>query len=160
MSKQEIIKRITLSIKEMALGDVKRAMVGKSKIGAIILGSCLIDCLATFYYGDCSTKKNYKGFINKFLPQYNSQNFYKDLRCKLVHNYSEGGSYVFKDNKPNEHLKKYKKSNKIIINLENFIEELEKIVDDYLKLITNDDVAYQNALKKIQSSGLLGIIKD
>ncbi|HNY35974.1 MAG TPA: hypothetical protein PLD14_01720 [Candidatus Pacearchaeota archaeon] len=160
MSKQEIIKRITLSIKEMALGDVKRAMIGKSKMGSIILGSCLMDCLATFYYGNCSTGKNYRSFVDKFLPQYDSRNFYEDLRCKLVHDYSEGGSYVFKDNKPIEHLKKYKKSNKIIINLENFVEELEKIVDDYLKLITNDDVAYKNALKRIKSLGLLGIIKD
>lgn len=160
MSKQEFIKRIILSIKEMALGDVKRAMVGGSKMGAFILGSCLIDCLAAFYYGNFSTQKNYKNYIKKFLPQYNPQNFYKDLRCQLVHNYSEGGSYVFKDNKPSEHLKKYKESNKIVINLESFVEELEKIVDDYLKLIIKNDVAYKKALKNIKLSGLLGVVKN
>lgn len=159
MTKEEIKKMITRSIKDMALGDVKRAFNGRSCMGAFILGSCLIDCLTSFYNGKDSTAKDYKDFISKFLTKYDSNKFYKDLRCKLVYNYSEGGSYIFIDGKPNKHLGIDKNSGKVIINLENFIEELEDIVDYYLRLLEEDNDVYEKAIRKCKKIGSLGIIK-
>lgn len=159
MKKEENIKKITKSVKEMALGDVKRAFNGRSYIGAFMLGSCLIDCLTSLYNGRDSTPKDYREFILKFLTHYNPNNFYEDLRCKLVHNYSEGGSYIFIDGKPNHHLNIHKKSGKTIINLENFIEELEDVVDVYLQLLKEDNKIYKKAVKRYNKIGLLGIQK-
>lgn len=40
--------------------------------------------------------------------KYDEARLYNDLRCKLVHNSSEGGSYVFTDDKSLLHMRKSK----------------------------------------------------
>jgi len=69
------------------------------RIAALALSCCMIDTFAGFYAGsrldDKNVGKNWKLFVEKYLPQYlglppNKQILYTGLRCKLLHNFSEG----------------------------------------------------------------------
>ena len=86
--------------------DIEKASAGGSKMGAFILCSCYIDYLAGFRYGKAGTGKEYKKFIEIYLRDYDPDTIYTDMRCGVVHNYTEGGSYVFVHSLPNFHFYK------------------------------------------------------
>ena len=150
--------KIKKALYDMAFLDIKRASDGGSKMGAFILGSCFIEYMAGFVAGEKTTKTDYINFVKNYLPSYyNATKIYEDLRCKLVHNYSEGGTFLFVDAKPNLHLKKELKTGKMIINLENFISELEVGLNKLLNEIHNDPNRLITAQKRLSSIGILGI---
>jgi hypothetical protein len=124
-----IIENVLHSLREYAYGDILKASNGGAKMGAFILCSCLIDAIVGFIIGKDTTGKDYEEFVNNNLKNYNGKKLYTDLRCKLVHSYSEGGSYNFIDAKPNFHLKTVE--NKTNINLEDFIKEIETYLKEF-----------------------------
>jgi hypothetical protein len=141
----------------MAFLDIKRASDGGSKIGAFILASCFIDYMAGFAVGKQSNGKDYKAFVKNYLPPcYVPDKLYTDLRCKLVHNYSEGGSYIFVDGEPQLH--KQMDGNKMIINLENFIDDLETAFQKLLYQIENDPNCKAAAMSRYKAIGLLDVM--
>ena len=142
----------------MAFLDVQRASNGGSKMGAFILGSCFIDCLAGFWVGRQSKGADYRRFVQEYLPSYNAQELYSDLRCKLVHNYSEGGSYLFVDNKHALHFKRAG-DERLIINLEDFILELEQAMNHFFSDLDSNIGLQMNAIARFKSIGLLGVGK-
>ena len=151
---QGIIDHIKYVLHDMAFLDIKRASSGNAKMGAFILASCFIDYMAGFVCGHQTRMKDYEDFVLHYLPSiYHPSKLYKDLRCGLVHNYSEGGSYWFKDNKPELHGQTA--NGKIIINLENFIEDLEKALRKLLQEIQSDPSKKQKAIARYNSIGLL-----
>lgn len=156
MTDDEKIKIIINSLENMALCDIKKAIHGKCKMGAFILCSCLIDAIAGFIKGSDTRKPDYKNFVNDFLINYNGTKLYKDLRCKLVHSYSEGGTYLFTDNHSELHLKK-DKSNKIIINLENFVDEIEEALNTFKKNILDKTkiIERENAINRFDNNGVI-----
>lgn len=157
MSDKEIIVKIKFSLKEMAFKDIEKASKGGSKMGAFILASCFIDCLAGFRYGRQATGKNYRDFVKEYMTdQYNPIKLYKDLRCKLVHNYSEGGSYMFVDGKPQIHQKKTK-DNKTVLNLECFLHDLKAAMTKYFLELDSISNKVDLAIKRFKKIGLLGI---
>ncbi len=157
MTTQEF-NRIKVGLEDMAFEDIKRASKGGSKMGAFILASCFIEYMAGFKKGGSTTRTDYINFVKTYLKSYNAKNLYTDLRCKLVHNYSEGGSFLFVDGKQNLHLKKEQATGKIFINLENFIEELKGALDTLLDDIKkNKNQSASNALQRLQSIGLLNV---
>ena len=138
----------------MAFLDIKKASAGGSKMGAFILASCFIDCMAGFVCGGETGGRDYKNFVGNYLPSiYDPSKLYKDLRCKLVHNYSEGGSYWFTDNKP--HLHGQTENGRTIINLENFINDLENALHKLLEEIQSDSSMQKKAIDRYNSIGLL-----
>lgn len=128
-------------------------------MGAFILGSCFIDCLTSYYVGGDTTKIHFKDFVGKFLPSYDPEKLYTDLRCKLVHNYSEGGSYMFVDGHPEWHGKWEGGSKKTFINLENFIDALRSAMEQYFQLLETDIDVHERAVKRVNTIGLLGITR-
>lgn len=151
---QAIIGLIKHALYDMAFQDIKRASAGGSKIGAFILASCFIDYMAGFVCGRQTTARDYEDFFRNYLPSiYNPSMLYKDLRCKLVHNYSEGGSYWFTDN--NSHLHGQTSNGRTVINLENFIDDLENAFDKVLGQIQSDPSKNQKAIHRYNSIGLL-----
>lgn len=153
------IKIIIDSLRDNALEDIKRAAMGGSKIGAFILCSCLIDAVAGFTKGGDTQGADYKTCIGKYLPTYNGQNLYEDLRCKLVHSYSEGGSYWFTDSKPNLHHTKHM-DGKIIVNLETFITEIETALTAYSNELTNTTnfALRAKAVKRFDGNGIIQVV--
>ena len=151
---QVILNHIKNALYDMAFLDIKRASDGGSKMGAFILASCFIDCMAGFVCGRKTTRKDYEHFVRNYLPSlYDPSKLYKDLRCQLVHNYSEGGSYWFVDNKAQLHGKTV--CGRIIINLENFINDLENALNKVLREIQSDQSKKQKAIDRYKSIGLL-----
>lgn len=157
LNKKKFISFLENSLYHMAFLDIKRACDGKSLMGAFILASCFIDYLAGFRYGKRETKrKDYTDFITEYLPEYNAKNLYSDLRCKLVHNYSEGGSYSLTDSQPALHLKKNTIS-KTVLNLQDFINDLEKAYNQYFKELEEKEQLQWLAFKRFKSTGLLSV---
>lgn len=155
MRDYQLINHIHNTLNKMALDDIKKASAGRSKMGAFILGSCFIDYLAGFWAGKKSSRTVYKDFVKQYLKPYDPEKLYRDLRCKLVHNYSEGGSYIFTDANPSLHQKPH--SGKKLINLENFINDLEAAMRQLFKDFSTDPTLEENAKKRFNEIGLLTV---
>lgn len=156
MKNQVIINHIKHALYDMAFLDIKRASSGNSKTGAFILASCFIDYMAGFVCGRETTPNDYKDFVRDYLPPiYDPTNLYTDLRCKLVHNYSEGGSYWLKENQSQRHGQVV--NGRTIINLENFLGDLEKAFHKLMKDIRSDPSVGKRAIARYKSIGLLCI---
>lgn len=151
---QAIIDHIKKALYNGAFLDIKKASSGKSNIGAFILASCFIDYMAGFVCGRETNRNDYIDFVSHYLPSiYNPSKLYEDLRCKLVHNYSVGGFYWLKDNKPQLHGQT--ESGRTIINLENFINDLEDAFNKLMGEIQSNPLKKQKAIKRYNSIGLL-----
>jgi len=152
------LNHIKFVMRDMAFLDIKRASAGQSKIGAFILASCFIEYMAGFVTGKETTKSDYKQFVQDYLPQlYEPEKLYRDLRCKLVHNYSEGGSYMFTYAKPPLHGQVF--DGKVVINLENFIEDIEAALLKLFLELDNDPVRQKKAEERFDKIGLIGIAR-
>ncbi len=81
---------------------------------------------------------------------------YKDLRCRLVHNYSEGGSYFFTDNHSELH-KAETTEGKVILNLENFIVDIESALQAYFNELRTDDNIFKLAVDRYIKFNVIGI---
>jgi hypothetical protein len=150
-----IIEEVLTSLRQYAYGDIEKGYAGGSRMGVFILCSCLIDAMVGFSIGKKSNGPEYIKFINKYLDKYNGKNLWNDLRCKLVHSYSEGGSYNFIESKPDLHLKKYE--NKININLENFISEIDQVLRNFETKARNSEnkELRQNIVKRFRTNGII-----
>lgn len=159
MTDDDKISTIINSLKDNALGDIKRASTGGAKMGAFMLCSCLIDAIAGFMKGSDTNHADYKCFVCKYMTAYNKDDIYTDLRCKLVHSYSEGGSYWFTDNKRSLHLSKHS-DGKTIVNLENFIEEIESALNAYASDLQNkvNQAARASAIKRYDGNGIIQVV--
>ena len=157
MTDADKINVIIESLKANALGDIKRASNGGSKMGAFILCSCLIDAMAGFVKGADTTRTDYINFVSNYLTKYDPNSLYTDLRCKLVHSYSEGGSYLFVDAKP--HLHFTQQNTKTIINLENFIDDIEQSLETLKSKLTDitETGLRQNAVTRFDSNGIIQV---
>ena len=152
------INHIKFVLHDMAFLDVKRASAGQSKMGAFILASCFIEYLAGFVAGKETSNKDYKAFVKDYLPPlYNPEKLYRDLRCKLVHNYSEGGSYMFAYSKPELHGQEV--AGRTVVNLENFIADLELALHKLFTELDKDAVRAKKAEERFDKIGLIGIAR-
>jgi len=155
---QTKLNHIKFALYDMAFLDIKRASAGQSKMGAFILASCFIEYMAGFIAGRETTNKDYRQFVKDYLPGlYDPEKLYRDLRCKLVHNYSEGGSYMFADAKPALHGQKV--GTKMVINLENFIDDLEAALRKVFTELDTDPGKQKKAEDRYDKIGLMGIAR-
>lgn len=159
MTDDDKIQLILASLQDSALGDIKRASDGGAKMGAFILSSCLIDAIAGFMKGSDTNHADYKCFVCKYMSAYNKDDIYADLRCKLVHSYSEGGAYWFTDNKRSLHLSKHT-DGKTIVNLDNFIEEIESALKAYATDLQNkaNQAVWASAIKRYDGNGIIQVV--
>jgi len=154
---KELIGQMNTSLIDMAFGDIIRAANGGAKMGAFILCSCYIDYLAGFRFGRRTTRKDYKEFIKLYLTGYDPETVYHDLRCGIVHNYSEGGSYTFMHELPDLHFYKPGGFGKICLNLENFISDLETATQKYFNELENSEELLSLASQRLDEIGILRV---
>jgi hypothetical protein len=142
MSDDQVIDHIIESFSEFNLRDIVEINNHPSlefTIAEFTLCSCLIDQLSGFRYNTDKVGRRYRQFVKEYLPQYNPDELYNDLRNRLVHNYSLGSFYGLIRKAPQLHLKKV--NGVTVLNLENFIEDLRKVLIKYsLELKTNNDI--------------------
>ena len=140
MKDDDVVNEVKRALRDWALGDVKAAMGCGAKVGAFILSSCLIDYAASYYsefQGKRETGRRYIDFVGRFMPSYDAKGLYQSLRNKLVHNYSEGGKYFMADGeKAGKHLAEI--GGKTLLNLEDFVRDVEVALDEYLHALESD----------------------
>lgn len=165
MTEEQLLEKLDSSFLKIALGDIKRAshIEVNTTLAVFILGSCLIEALAGFRFGQ--TRPDQKGsgdrfrkFVKEYLGQYDEKDLWKSLRCGLVHSYAEKGKYIFVNKKPLLHFKKHK-NGRLIVNDENFVKDLEAAYQQFKKSILNDGTIFLNAEKRLKSLGLM-VIKE
>ena len=152
------LPQIHEGLRDMAFGDISRAIGGQSVMGGFILAACFIDYMAGFWHGPKEKGERdgdiYQDFLREFLPMYNAEKLYSDLRCRLVHNYSEGGSFIFAHEFPDRHLTRAE-NGKVYVNLENFVEELRVALDRLLHLVDSDGDVQLRAIMRWREHGIL-----
>lgn len=145
--------------------DIEKASIsGEAKLAGFILGACFIDTMAGFFAGVTKEKvgsessDRFKDFVKKYLPEYDAEKIWSDLRCGLVHSYAEGGTYVFTDaNKAGFHFNSTA-GRKIILNLEDFLSDLRKAYRDFRNDILMDNDIFLKAKTRYESMGLMGLV--
>ena len=135
---EDRVNYIKSSFENLAFNGIISASAGGSKLGAFILGSCFVDCMAGFACGRHANKEAHLTFVRDYFPAYDPEKLYRDLRCGLVHNYSEGGSYVLTYASPWHHGKKVQ-GGRTVINLENFIADIRSAMHKLLDEIQTDE---------------------
>jgi hypothetical protein len=141
MTGDEIIDQIIHSFTLYNLRDITEINNNQLDftIAEFILCSCLIDQISGFRYNSDKVGKRYKQFVKDYLPIYNSDELYDDLRNKLVHNYSVGSHYRLTRKAMHLHLQIV--DGFTYLNLENFIADLRTALDKYfLELRTDADI--------------------
>lgn len=154
-AKQELLAKMKTGLIDMAWGDISKASAGGSKMGAFILCSCYIDYLAGFRFGRETTRKDYKHFIEMYLKSYDPDKMYHDMRCGIVHNYSEGGSYAFVYSLADLHLYRPGGFGKITLNLENFMTDIENATKNYFEELEGSEVLLTLAAKRMAQISIL-----
>ncbi len=155
--KNQLIQTLETSLLHMALEDIKRASGGGSKMGAFILCSCYIDYLAGFRYGKPAGRSEYKQFVTEYLKMYDPEAIYHDMRCGIVHNYTEGGSYIFMHEHPELHRYQQAGVGKICLNLEDFISDIESAALKYMDELMNIESHQELAKQRLNAGGVLQI---
>jgi len=114
-------------------------------LAAFILVSCAIDFLAGFMCGITSfqpgrgeSSRNYKAFVTKYLPQYDADDVYSNIRCRLAHNYTIGGNVGLTHLQPQLHDPKGNRGQKVI-NFEDFLSDFQAAADRYFDDLSSDD---------------------
>ena len=143
------------SLYEMAFRDILAIREKKvASMSCFVLLSCFIDYLSGYYSGSKKTTKRYfLEFCERYLPRYDANVLYKDIRCKLVHQYTEPRSLIFSDSSKREHLGKYQ--DRLIMDLDTFIEDIESAWLEYRSDIMKDEQIYKKALKRYLENGTL-----
>jgi len=172
LTSDDVVEYVKKQLTEWDYEDVVRAARGRCKLGAFILASCLIDHLAYFYSPignkNSGSGPRFKSFVSVYLRRYNDKKLYKALRCHLVHNYSEGGSYLFTHDRPNLHLQRDSKSGKSFVNLEDFLGEIQAAMVQFFddakrggtaKGNSGRDVNIRdNIVKRFSDTGICGLV--
>jgi hypothetical protein len=164
MQEEELLEILDKYLLGWAFGDIERASKGEAKLGAFVLGACFIDAMAGFYKGidrEESKRKSgsrFKDFVEKYLPKYEPERLWEDLRCGLVHSYAEGGSYEFTHSKSQFHFTKSSRG-KTILNLEDFLEDLKEAYNKLREDILNQKDTFDKAMRRYKSMGLMASVR-
>lgn len=117
---------------------------GSTPLAAFILVSCAIDFLAGFMCGIASfqpgrgeSSKNYKAFVTRYLPQYDPEDIYNNIRCRLAHNYTIGQNVGLTHLNPRLHDPMGTRGRRII-NFEDFCADFRAAADAYFDDLASD----------------------
>lgn len=164
--RNRLLNKVFRQIKEISKPD------GGKELYGFILGCLLIDYFAGFYTGvtkrtlyrnsDKRFKRFVKRYISKYDNRYNSDHLWGAIRSRLVHNYAVDLDYGFThSNKEGEHFERRKHMNGkeyIILNLEDFLNDIERAAKEYLKDLRKYKTYYTRAWRRYKSIGLIGYI--
>ena len=152
-----------VGLRDMALGDIKRACKpGDARDGAkmagFLLGFCFIDAAAGFHSGrKQGIGRDFKDFVSTYMPSdYEPEALYKDLRSGLVHSYTIGDTYAFTDR---EQAGKHFETKvtgfgvRTLLNLEDFVNDLEKAFYALREAIRTDPEQLRRAQDRYESNG-------
>lgn len=126
---------------------------------AYLLVSCAIDFIAGFYCGrkprnrNNKSGKEYRMFVKDFMPNYDAEVLYKDLRCALAHNFALGESLALTHNKRWLHLKYV--GGKILINFEDFYSDFKNGAKKYFERVHKEKQLQELFLSRFDDGGIV-----
>jgi hypothetical protein len=164
------IFHIITAFETYALGDIKSIQKHKMPIAGFILCVCLIDQVSGFVYdnnvkGQRTNTERSKKFVADYLNKVSIKKYDKDelielLRNKLVHNYSLSDRkvpkyqrYVLDYENPKLHL--HTQDDIVVINIEGFINDLEKSFQLYKGQLLADTTIQRIAIEHYDMYGIL-----
>ena len=135
---------------------------GSSPLAAFILVSCAIDFMSGFLEGidnfDAnSSGKIYRRYLARYMPQYNSKEVYRNVRCRLAHNYTIGDAVELIHNNSTAHDPAGSRGDKII-NFENFYADFRIGVERYFLDLEKDKHLQKKFLRRC-SLGFADVVK-
>lgn len=136
LTDEDKINQIIIGLKVYDFGNILLSRKENMMIASFILCTCFIDHLSQHrYFKQKLNEEKFIQFTKEYLgPKYKAEELYKDLRSKLVHNYSVNGKYLLSDSDP--HLKN--ENDKTYLNIDEFIKDLEKALEKYIDELKND----------------------
>ena len=123
---------------------------GKAPLAIFLLCTCLIEQMATYRYG---SNGNIKKFVKKYMPQYDGEVMH-EMRNRINHNYSLHEKYGLTIGSRNAHLVE-DLNGTIIINMENFVEEIGVVFNQFSNDLRQDRGIRNNALNTLKTYGIL-----
>jgi hypothetical protein len=140
------------------IGEIEKAIDNEMGPTAYILISCAIDCLASFWKGQDSSRTAYRDFVDEFFRGlYEGSELYRDLRCRLVHNYTVGERLIVCWGEADIH-RSLTDSDEMILNLDQFFEEFKQAKEAYFAQVHSTSHLQQNLLKRWEVVGILSPI--
>jgi len=135
---------------------------GSTPLAAFILVSCAIDFMGGFLEGidgfdPGSSGKIYKKFVERYMPQYKSKDVYRNIRCRLAHNYTIGEGVALIHNNSTAHDPLGSRGDKII-NFENFYADFRIGVERYFIDLEKDKQLQKRFLRR-SSLGFAAVAK-
>jgi hypothetical protein len=182
----EIIEGICGSLDDWALGDLYRALhlVPGTRIdpekttldgaivavrGAFILGCSLLDAITCYWFNQESHRDRYQIVCSKLMPlDYNAlgadNDLYFALRCGMLHNYQPANikgntetCYALTHNNYGEHLKRDKSGKTIVVNLQNFVLDVDIAFHRFQELLAKEGDVRSNSIKWATAKGWFDI---
>ena len=125
---------------------------GSTPLVAFILVSSAIDFMGGFLEGidsfePSSSGKNYKRLIEKYMPQYNYKNIYRNIHCRLAHHYTIGNGVALIHLNSTAHDPIGSRGEKII-NFENFYADFRIGVEKYFIDLQKDKGLQKRFLRR------------
>ena len=158
MTDDQIIDQIIHSLKNYNLRDIKKIAQMDTVLASFTLCSCFIEQVSGFRYAKVKHKTGnemFKSFVKDYLNQYEPSKLREDLRNKLVHNYSLGETYSLTMRCIDCHLKP-DKYGRLILNLENFIDDIEIAFEKWTNELRTNDEIRKNALTWFSKYEIIG----
>ena len=145
---------------ENAIRGSFRCVTDACHMGSFILGFCFIEWMAGYYYARQTKGEDYREFVKRFLPNYDSDEMYTALRCGLVHNFTDHGKgYDFREDRPHNHLKRRKLEGssqyRVVLNLSNFQKDLETAMEQLFAVLRNNPEMAMRALNRFKTAGMI-----
>ena len=94
-----------------------------------------------------SSGKIYRKYLERYMPQYNSKNVYRNVRCRLAHNYTMGDAVALIHNNSTAHDPLWSHGGKII-NFENFYAYFRIGVERYFMDLEKDKQLQKKFLRR------------
>ena len=140
------------------VGEIQKAIDNKMGATAYILISCAIDCLASFWRGRDSSRTVYRDFVDEFFGGlYDGNELYRDLRCRLVHNYTLGERIIVCWDEPDIH-RSCTDTGELILNLDQFFEEFKQVKRTYFAQVRSRPQLQEALLRRWTDRGILSPI--
>jgi len=135
---------------------------GSTPLAAFILVSCAIDFMGGFLEGidsldPKSSGKIYRRYLERYMPQYKSKDVYRNIRCRLAHNYTIGDGVALIHNNSAAHDPLVSRGDKVI-NFENFYADFRIGVERYFIELEKDKQLQKRFLRR-SSLGFADIAK-
>lgn len=156
---QSVLKRVKDKYTTWILGSIdetynatRDGQNGSTPLAAFILVSCAIDFVSGFFEGIDSFElkssgKSYKRFVDRYMHEYDSKDVYRNIRCRLAHNYTIGDRVALIHLNPTAHDPLGSRGEKII-NFENFYADFRIGVERYFLDLEKDKDLQKRFLRR------------